>query len=96
MLLNSIIEKKLYDLNIKCLQDELKNGVVNFAGMQQKERANDANFYEFAEKQIKEKDYAKETRRNYTVYLDKLKSFRKTLKIIDINYEFLQAYESHL
>ena len=96
MLLNTIIEKKIYDLTMKCLQDEAQNGAVDFTGMQKKERADIISFYDFAEKQIKEKAYAKETRRNYTVYLDKLKAFKKTLKIIEINYEFLQAYENYL
>ena len=95
-LINTIIERKISDLTIKCLEDEAKNGMVDFTSMQQKDRADIMSFYEFAEKQIKQKAYAKETRRNYTVYLDKLKAFRKTLKIGEINYEFLQAYENYL
>lgn len=96
MLLNSIIDKKIYDLNIKCMQDEAQNGVVNFAAMQQKEKANNTCFYKFVEQQTEQKLLAKNTKATYISSIAITQNFRKTLKISEINYEFLQAYENHL
>jgi len=95
-LINSIITKEIEDLRTKILMQEMESGTVNLPALLQKEKAKDMCFFEFAEKQIKEKTYSKETRRNYTVYLAKIKAYKPTLKLAGIDYQFLQGYEAHL
>src|SRR4051794_26978099 len=60
-LLNSRIEKKLSDLKADILKEQLATGasVIDIKAVLRKEAAiaKDCNFYEFAETQIKEKNY---------------------------------------
>ncbi|MDB5245884.1 MAG: integrase family protein, partial [Segetibacter sp.] len=96
VLINSKIEKKIGELKTKILTEELTNENVDLKHILRKEKMKDADFYEFAETQIKEKNYAEETRRAYRVYIDKLKEFKKTLRLSEINFQFLQKYEAYL
>ncbi|MDB5013965.1 MAG: integrase family protein [Daejeonella sp.] len=96
VLINSKIEKKISELKTKILTEELTNVNVDLKHILKKDKMKDADFYEFAETQIKEKNYAEETRRAYTIYIDKLKEFKKTLKLSEINFQFLQKYEAYL
>lgn len=62
----------------------------------QQDKIKAMNFFDFAENQIKEKNYAIETRRNYRVYLEKIRVFRPVLRLSQINQPFLQGYEAYL
>lgn len=96
-LINSIIEKNLRDVNAKLLEDHLQTGEVDIKQvLTGKEKAKEADFFKFAEEQIKLKNYAPETRRNYTVYLDKIRGFRSALTLAQIDFTFLRAYEAYL
>jgi integrase/recombinase XerD len=100
-LINSRIEKKVGDIQEDIRKEHLLFGdQIDIKAVLRKDAADvvkDRNFYEFAETQIKEKKYSDETRRAYRVYLDKLKDFRKaTLYFSQVDYKFLQSYESHL
>jgi integrase/recombinase XerD len=97
-LINSLIDKHIADLKTKILTASIvgTSTEVNVSQLMKKEKAKDMDFYEFAEQQIKEKNYAAETRRNYSIYILKLKAFRKTLKISEVPFQFLQKYEAYL
>lgn len=95
-LINSVISKHIEDLRAKILLQEMESGTVNLSALLQKEKAKDMCFFEFAEKQIKEKDYAEETRRAYRVCIDKIKRFKPSLKLLEVDFKFLQSYEAYL
>lgn len=95
MLLNAVINKRISELNIKAIGQELA-GTLDLSTLIEREKVNEINFYEFAEKQIKEKNYASETRRAYQIVIDKMKVHRKYLKISEIDYKFLQGFETYL
>jgi integrase/recombinase XerD len=95
-LINGLIEKTIAELKAKILAEQIVSKQVDVKLLLRRERIKDACFYEFAETQIKEKNYADETRRAYRIYIDKLKGFKKTLRLREINYQFLQRYEAYL
>lgn len=95
-LINSIIAKEINGLKVKILENELINDGATLPEILQKEKVKDLSFFEFAENQIVQKNYAKETRRAYRVYLAKIKAFSGHLKINDINHKLLQSYEAYL
>lgn len=95
-LINSIISKKISDLNIKILKGKIINDTIDINEIINRDKVNEMDFFAFAEGQIKQKNYAIETRRNYRVYLDKIKSFKQHIKLSEINYQFLLNYEAHL
>jgi integrase/recombinase XerD len=95
-LINSKIEKKISELRKKVLTEEVTNYTVDLKTVFKKEKLKEIDFYQFAEDQIKEKNYAAETRRAYHIYIEKLKGFKKSLRLSDINYKFLQSYEAYL
>ncbi|MEO8853313.1 MAG: site-specific integrase [Ginsengibacter sp.] len=93
-LINSVISKEINELKVKVLENALTGG--NFADALIKEKANNLSFFEFSENQITQKNYAPETRRAYRIFLEKIKAVKPYLKLSEINYKFLQSYESHL
>jgi len=95
-LINSLIERKISELDQKILEEKVINGVVDINAMLVREKVRDFSFYEFAEKQISEKNYSEETRRNYRIFVEKIRSFRPNLKLREIDFKFLQEYESYL
>jgi integrase/recombinase XerD len=97
-LINSLIEQKLIELKKKIIAEQLINPdkQIDVSLLIKKEKIKDVSFYDFAEKQIKQKNYAEETRRAYRIYIEKLKGYKKTLRLLEINFEFLQGYEAYL
>lgn len=96
-LINATITKQIADLETLLLTGGL-SGNSDAAKVIQAEKVKDLDFFEFADKQIKQKSYRPESRRLYTTLLDKLKSFRKgrPLKLREIDFLFLQSYEAYL
>ncbi|MBC7494112.1 MAG: phage integrase SAM-like domain-containing protein [Flavobacterium sp.] len=95
-LINSIIERKILELKTKVLEEKVIKGEVDINNLLYKIKVKDLCFFEFVSQQIKEKNYAEETRRNYNVYLEKIRAFKVHLKVSEVNFKFLQAYESYL
>jgi integrase/recombinase XerD len=95
-LLNSLIAREVAAIEKKLLEDEAVHGQVVISDILASDRTKGQSFYEFAEKQIAQKNYAAQTRRTYGVYLEKMKAYRPRLWLSDINYQFLQGYEAHL
>src|SRR4051812_30078407 len=95
-LINSKIEKKIAELRKTILTEEATKETVDLKTVFKREKAKEIDFYQFAETQTKEKNYAPETRRAYRIYIEKLKGFKKSLRLSDINYKFLQSYEAYL
>lgn len=97
-LINSLITKKVDELNTKLLAEEVLTGggVVDLPTVLNREKIRAKCFYEFAEEHITKKNYADETRRSYRVHIAKIKEYRKNLKLTEINYNFLLSYEAHL
>lgn len=97
-LINSKIQKAITDIKDLILKAELLTDSVNVKAILRNETTTfqDLNFYDFCETQIKEKNYADETRRSYVAYISKLKDFKKPLYFSQIDYKFLQSYEAYL
>jgi integrase/recombinase XerD len=95
-LINAKIVKQIADLQAVLLTGNITTGASDAAKILQAERSKDLDFFEFAERQIKQKSYRPESRRLYTAILDKLKGFRKALKLRDVDFLFLQSFEAYL
>jgi site-specific recombinase XerD len=95
-LINSLIDKTITEIDTKILEEKIVNGSADVVGIFRREVVKNIDFYTFAEDQIKKKKYADETRRNYTVFLDKMKAYKKSLRLSEVDYQFLISYESHL
>jgi integrase/recombinase XerD len=97
-LLNALIEKKLSELKTKVIAEQIfeKDKPIDISLVIKKERIRNICFYEFAEKQIVQKNYAEETRRAYRIYIEKLKDYKKTLRLTEIDFQFLQGYQAYL
>jgi integrase/recombinase XerD len=101
VLINSKIEKLMSEIKTDILREELAdtNKEINVKSLLNKEKikAKEAVcFYEFAERQTKEKDYSEETRRTYRMMLSKFKRYQENIKINDINFQWLQSFEAYL
>ncbi|MEO6721451.1 MAG: site-specific integrase [Ferruginibacter sp.] len=95
-LLNSLLEKEIHDLKKKILEATITKGGADVKQILNKGVIHDMSFYAFAEKQIKEKKYAEETKRSYLVVIEKMQVYRRNLKISEVNFQFLQGFESYL
>ena len=97
-LINSLIDKKISEIKTKILTEQIiteeKN--INVSLLIRKGKIKDASFFDFAEEKFPQKNYSAETRRGYRIYLQKLQDFKTYLRLKDVTFEFLQAYESHL
>jgi site-specific recombinase XerD len=78
------------------MEEQLRGGRFDPVEILEGEKKKDADFFAFAEEQIVLKKYAPETRRMYRVYLEKIKVFRSSLKVSQIDFTFLRSYEAHL
>lgn len=94
-LINATIIKKIADIQALLLTGGL-SGESDAGKVLQAEKLKDLDFFEFAEQQIKQKTYRPESRRLYTTLLEKLKGFRKSVKLREIDFLFLQGYEAYL
>jgi len=56
----------------------------------------DDSFIEFALDEISKRDYSKESKRNYTAQITKLKQFKKNLLFSEINFRFINDYKSYM
>ena len=56
----------------------------------------DDSFLEFALDVINKKDYSKETRRQCTAQITKLRQFKKDVRFTEINKNFIQNYKSYM
>ena len=95
-LINLLIEKRIAEYTTKILEEKIIKDDVSIKEVLIRDKIKETNFFDFAEKQIIEKDYADETRRNYRVYVDKVKGFKPNLKLRDMDFKFLQEYEAYL
>lgn len=95
-LINSVISKEKITIETKILQEIIIKDKPDFSAMLHREKVKDISFFDFAESQIEQKNYAKETRRSYRLYTEKIKAFKSSLKLTDIDYKFLQSYEAYL
>jgi hypothetical protein len=84
-LINSKIEKGIADIKGQLINETLNgiNGDLDVKKVIWKEQIKDVDFFEFCEQQIKEKNYRPETRRAYTLLCNKIKGFKKSLRLRD-------------
>jgi integrase/recombinase XerD len=93
-LINAIITKELNQANERVFSARLNDEDVRTAIRKHKSR--DAGLEDFVSVQLRERNFAPETARNYRIYLHKVLHYAPGVSIRKIDIAFLQSYESHL
>jgi len=96
---NSIVERKIKFVNSiidKLIKEE---ALITFEIIESEFKNNSAkaiDFYDFVLLEINKRALSAETKRTYNTQISKLKQFKPTIKITDINFDFIQSYKNYM